>query len=98
MPSRRECPPKPEFWGTFASARAGTVTRAEKLLGALEHLDQPPPLGGRQRPGLHQRDAVADAGVAVLVMRLHLLGGADDLAVERVHLAIFQLDDDGLLH
>src|ERR1700742_280144 len=69
-----------------------------RLLSPLQDLDQPPALGGRQRTGLHQRDAVADAGVAVLVVRLDLLGGPDDLAVQRVAHTVFELDHDGLLH
>src|SRR5882757_3197409 len=68
------------------------------LLGPLEDLDEAPPLGRRQRSGLHQRHPVADAGGAVLVVRLHLGGGANDLAVERVLGALLELDHDGLLH
>src|SRR5690348_15417991 len=68
------------------------------LLGLLQDLDQPPPLGGRQRPGLHDLDAVADAGDAGLVVRLQLAGPADDLAVQAVLHAVLDLDDDGLLH
>src|SRR5262245_52460751 len=68
------------------------------LLGLLENADETPALGRRQRTGLHQRNPVADTGITVLVVRLDLCGGADDLAVERVALAIFQLDHDGLLH
>src|ERR1700756_4799895 len=74
------------------------MSLAVPLLGAFEDLDEPPALGRRQRAGLHQRDAVADAGIAVLVVRLDLLGGPDDLAVQRVLHPVFQLDDDRLLH
>src|SRR5262249_11327694 len=63
-------------------SRASHVAR--ELLGLFQHLDETPPLGGRRRAGLHQRDAVADAGDAVLVVRLDLLGRPDDLAVQRV--------------
>src|SRR5579862_8468499 len=31
------------------------------LLGSLEDSGNPPPLGGRERPGLHQQYAVTDA-------------------------------------
>src|SRR6202022_3296769 len=80
------------FSGLFA------FWRFRKLHGAPPDLDEPPALRRRQRAGLHQRDAVADAGVTVLVVRLHLLGGPDDLAVQRVPHPVFQLDDDRLLH
>src|ERR1700677_1582757 len=72
--------------------------RAGRLLSLLQDLDEPPALGGRQRTSLHQRDAVAGAGVTVLVVHLDLLGGTDDLAVLRVTHTVFQLDHDGLLH
>src|SRR6202012_4656418 len=69
-----------------------------RLLGFLQNLDEPPALGCRKRPRLHQRDTVTDAGVAVLIVRLDLRGGPDDLAVQRVPPTVFQLDHDGLLH
>src|SRR5690606_2565933 len=93
-----------------SSSRAGHTQRRKSprprvggfskrlLLGLLQDLDQPPALGGRQRTSLHERHPVADAGDAVLVVRLDLLGRPDDLAVERVALAVLQLDHDGLLH
>src|ERR1700758_923339 len=68
------------------------------LLRLLEDVDEPPALRCRERTSFHQRDAVADTGDAVLVVRLDLLGGPDDLAVQRVTHTVFQLDDDGLLH
>src|SRR5215213_4155245 len=68
------------------------------LLGLVEDLDDAPTLGRRQRPRLHDEDAVADAGRAGLVVGLHLAGTADDLAVQRVLDAVLDLDDDGLLH
>src|SRR4051812_35381317 len=70
----------------------------ESLLGPLEDLDEAPALGRRQRPGLHQRDTVADTGRLVLVVRLDLRGGPNDLAVQRMTLTRLQLDHDGLLH
>src|SRR6476661_754971 len=68
------------------------------LFRPFEDLDETPALSGRQRTGFHQGNPIADTGVTVLVVRLDLRGGADDLAVERVALTIFQLDHDGLLH
>src|SRR4051794_5303357 len=68
------------------------------LLGLLDDRDEPPPLGGRHRPGLHDLHAVADAGYALLVVDLQLGRAPDDLAVERVLHAVLDLDDDGLLH
>src|SRR4051812_1781340 len=50
------------------------------LLGLLEDLDQTPPLGGRQRPRLHDEDQVTDARRALLVVRLDLARPPDDLA------------------
>src|SRR5215212_2015262 len=69
-----------------------------RLLGLLEDLDQPPPLGGRQGPGLHDLHAVADAGDPLLVVRLQLARAPDDLAVETVLHAVLDLDHDGLVH
>src|SRR3954453_13037706 len=70
----------------------------QRLLGLLDDLDQPPPLGGRRGPGLHDLDAVPDTGDVLLVVRLELAGPADDLAVQPVLHAVLDLDDDGLLH
>src|SRR5262249_11562300 len=83
---------------TPETVRSRALHVARELLGLFQHLDETPPLGGRRRAGLHQRDAVADAGDAVLVVRLDLLGRPDDLAVQRVTHTVFQLDHDGLLH
>src|SRR6476660_5221688 len=77
--------------------RAGAL-RGPSLLRLLEDLDQPPPLGGRRRPGLHDLHAVADAGDPLLVVRLQLARTTDDLAVQAVLHAVLDLDDDGLLH
>src|SRR3954470_7679290 len=68
------------------------------LLRLLDHLDQPPALARRQRPGLHDLHAVADARDIVLVVGLQLARAAEDLAVEAVLHAVLDLDDDGLLH
>src|SRR5215217_3281034 len=81
-----------------APGDAGGFSTSLDLLGLLENVDKPPALRGRQRTGLHQRNTVADTGDAVLVVGLHLLGGADDLAVERMLHAVLELDHDGLLH
>src|SRR4051794_28750356 len=81
------------------SARRGpTIYGTRWLLGLLEDLDQPPPLGGRQRPGLHDLHAVAGARDVLLVVGLQLARATDDLAVEAVLHAVLDLDDDGLLH
>src|SRR5688572_30897831 len=69
-----------------------------RLLGLLDHGDEPPPLGGRRRPGLHDLNAVTDAGDVLLVVHLELVRPADDLAVEGVLHTVLHLDDDGLLH
>src|SRR6478609_2719868 len=68
------------------------------LLGLLEDLDQTPPLGGGQRPRLHDQHEVAHARRALLVVRLDLAGASDDLAVERVLDPVLDLDHDGLVH
>src|SRR5215210_920961 len=72
--------------------------RAPPLLGLLQDLDQPPPLGGRQRPGLHDLHPVADARDPLLVVRLELARAPDDLAVQAVLHAVLDLDDDRLVH
>src|SRR6476660_6694121 len=68
------------------------------LLGALEDLHHAPALGGRERAGLHDQDAVADTGRVGLVVRLDLVAATHDLAVERVLDAVLDLDHDGLVH
>src|SRR3546814_16017473 len=69
-----------------------------RSLRLLENLDQAPALGGAERTGLVDDDEIADAGRVRLVVRLHLGGAADDLAVERLLHAVFDLDDAGLVH
>src|SRR5208283_203730 len=78
----------------------GRVTAAgyQTLLRLFQNFDKTPAFGRRRRTRLHQRNAVADAGGAVLVVRLDLRGGTDDLAVQRVPHAVFELDHDGFLH
>src|SRR6266540_3585577 len=72
--------------------------RPSGLLGPLENLHHAPPLGGRQWPGLHQQDAVADAAGVLLVVRLQLAGTAQDLAVHPVLDPVLDLDHHGLVH
>src|SRR6476620_3800700 len=72
--------------------------KARGLLRLLEDLHDAPPLGGGQRPGLHQEDAVADAALVLLVVRLQLAGAAHDLAVQRVLHAVLDGHDHGLVH
>ena len=71
-----------------------TSARAATYEGTLYGL----PLSVKSLALFYNRALLADAGVTVLVVGLDLLGGPDDLAVERVALARFQLDHDGLLH
>src|SRR5690349_4802174 len=78
--------------------RRGCGRARRCLLGLLEDLDDAPALGGRQRPGLHDQDPVADARSVLLVVRLDLARAAQDLAVERVLHAVLDLDHDGLVH
>src|SRR3954470_1335319 len=66
-------------------------------LRVLEHLHDAPALGGRQRAGLHQQHAVADATRVRLVVRLVLLRASDGLAVQRVLHAVLDGNDDGLV-
>src|SRR3954466_659439 len=81
------------MWGATPHAAGAGV-----LLGLLDHRDQPPPLGGGGRPGLHDLHPVADARDVLLVVGLQLARAPDDLAVEAVLHAVLDLDDDGLLH
>src|SRR3954471_10830210 len=83
---------------SYADVLRDTAPEGRLLLGLLEDLDQPPPLGGRRRPGLHDLHAVTDAGDLLLVVGLQLAGATDDLAVEAVLHAVLDLDDDGLVH
>src|SRR5690554_5217946 len=73
-----------------AARRRGVV-----LLRLLQDLHHAPALGRAQRAGLHDQDAVADAGGVGLVVRLDLAALAQDLAVERVLDAVLDDDDDG---
>src|SRR6266545_5419448 len=68
------------------------------LLSLLEDLDDPPALGRRQRPGLHQQHPVTDAARVLLVVRVQLVGAADDLAVQGVLDPVLDRDHHGLVH
>src|SRR3954451_13471457 len=83
---------------SYADVLRDTALEGRSLLGLLQDLDQPPPLGGRRRPGLHDLHPVTDARDVLLVVRLQLAGAPDDLAVEAVLHTVLDLDDDGLLH
>src|SRR6478672_2772468 len=76
----------------------GRAPRGVVLLGLLEDLDDAPALRGRQRAGLLDPHAVADAALVLLVVGLQLARAAEDLAVERVLDPVLDGDDDGLLH
>src|SRR5687767_5756192 len=69
-----------------------------RSLGLLQHLDEAPTLGGRQRAGLHDEDPVADAALVGLVVRLEARRLAQHLAVEGVLHAVLDGDDDRLVH
>src|SRR5690625_1465159 len=68
------------------------------LLRLLEDLHDAPPLGGRQGPGLHQQDTVADAGDAVFIVCLEPARATDDLAVAGVPITVLDRHHDRLLH
>jgi hypothetical protein len=74
------------------------ASKPRGLLGLLEDLDQAPALGGAERTGLADQNEVTDAGGVEFVVHLPLGGAADDLAVQRVLHAVFDLNDDGFLH
>src|SRR5205814_3922255 len=82
---------------TSASSPVWYRSLAEQSLGPFEDLHDPPPLGGRQRSGLHQQHPVADAAL-LLVVRLQLAGTAHHLAVQRMLHLVLDRHDDGLLH
>src|SRR4051794_19488676 len=82
----------------FSAGFAGRAWRNGWLLGLLEDLHHAPALGGAERTGLHEEDAVADAGRVGLVVGVQLVGTADDLAVERVLDPVLDSDDHRLVH
>src|SRR5262245_48334671 len=59
--------------GTCRLSRLLLVLRVLRLFRLLEDLHDAPPLGRRQRPGLHQQHAVTDPTGVGLVVRLVLL-------------------------
>src|SRR5262249_12462487 len=79
---------------------AGHRSQADlpSLLGLLEDLGSPPALGRGQRPGLHQQHTVTHAAGVGGVVRLVLLGTAQNLAVLGVLDVVLDADDDGLVH
>src|ERR1700691_85675 len=81
-----------------ASEPGGSELLGSELLGLLEDLGNPPALGRRQRPGLHQQHTVTDAAGVGGVVRLVLLGTAQHLAVLGVLNVVLDLDNDGLVH
>src|SRR5580704_13797165 len=79
--------------------RPGLATgKRSHSLGLLEDLGYPPALGRGQRPGLHQQHTIADAAGVLGVVRLVLLGTAQNLAVLGVLDVVLDLDNDGLVH
>src|SRR5688572_33407699 len=68
------------------------------LRAALEYLHEAPALVARQRPALLDRDQVARAAIAVLVVRQQLRRAALVLAVLRVRHVALDQDRDRLLH
>src|SRR3984957_12378391 len=83
---------------TPALIRRASEPGGQLLLGLLEDLGHPPALGRGQRPGLHQQHAIAHAAGVGGVVRLVLLGTAQNLAVLGVLDVVLDLDDDGLVH
>src|SRR6266511_72351 len=77
--------------------RPARLAPDDESLAPFEDLHDAPPLGGRQRTGLHQQHPVADAAL-LLVVRLQLAGPAHHLAVQRVLHLVLDRHDDGLLH
>src|SRR6478672_8335116 len=75
-----------------------TRTSRSRLLCLLENLDDSPPLGGGQRPGLHDQYPVSDRHRVGRVMRLELVSAADHLAVQGVLNPILDSHDHGLVH
>src|SRR4029079_8834015 len=74
-PERASRPRYPQRRGRrYVGLDTPRTGHAVELLGLLDDLDQPPPLGARRRPGLHDLHAVADAGDALLVVSLQLAG------------------------
>src|SRR4051812_28994675 len=95
--SRDSCWITSVSYGLVGSPVARCLTELVALLRPLENFDYPPALGRRQRPGLHQQHAVADAAF-LLVMRLELARAPQHLAVEGVLDPVLHHDHDRLLH
>src|SRR5689334_23370480 len=87
------------WWNHRCSMRDSRPARASRLLlGLLQDLHHAPALARRQRAGLHETDAVADATLVGLVVRLVVLRAADDLVVLGVLHAVLDGHDHGLVH
>src|SRR5688572_22624213 len=71
---------------------------AQLLTSAVDDLDHAPPLVLRQRARLHDAHRVAGLRVVLLVVRFHLRGARDHLAVARMREASLQPHHHGLLH
>src|SRR5512145_667173 len=88
----------PVLSATFSRVSCWIICNLSWSLGLFEDLDQTPPLGRGARSGLHHPDAVADAGLVGLVVRLESLGLRHDLAVQRVLDPLLDGHDHGLVH
>src|SRR2546423_4723675 len=75
--------------------RAPTPRSSSRL---LHHLDHAPALVPGDRARFHDPDQVSDPALVLLVVRLELDAVLHHLLVQRVRLAVGDLDDDGLLH
>src|SRR6476660_3151660 len=75
-----------------------TRTSRSRLLCLLENLDDSPPLGGGQRPSLHDQYPVSDRHRVGRVMHLELVRAAHHLAVQGVLNPILDGHDHGLIH
>src|SRR5829696_4526409 len=83
---------------TPAGAPPQTPEAHHVLLGFLQNFDETPALGGAQRSGLHHAYPVAKGGTVLFVVRLEPAGLTYHLAVEAVLDAVFDRDNDRLVH
>src|SRR5688500_17029394 len=96
--SSSPCRPGSHACGEPGGTQYGCRASPRGSLGAFEDLHDAPALGGRQRTGLHDQDAVTDAAVVLLVVRLQPRRLPHDLAVEGVLDAILHGHDHRLVH
>src|SRR5919112_1983248 len=73
--------------------RGASLAWSVSLLGPRYDVREPPPLAGRERPGLYAAHGIAHAGLVALVVHHELPGTAHPLLVHRV--AHQRLDRDG---